>query len=119
MSAARYLKAKGWRIRHRNWRAQKDGRLELDLVCRDGPVTVFVEVRARQVTSRVTGFESITRKKRSHLKQAVLAYLAEAARAGRPVQSWRFDVLSVMVRADGSLQVHHLERCRLPGSRGR
>ena len=42
--AARWLEARGLRVVARNFRV-KGG--EIDLVCRDGATTVFVEVRAR------------------------------------------------------------------------
>jgi len=44
--AAQTLTARGWRVLARNWRNPADRREELDLVCADGEVLVFVEVKA-------------------------------------------------------------------------
>lgn len=43
--AARYLQARGLRLVERNFRCRGG---EIDLVCRDGTCTVFVEVRLRR-----------------------------------------------------------------------
>lgn len=47
-AAARHLLAHGLKLLERNFRV-KGG--EIDLVCRDGPATVFVEVRCRATPS--------------------------------------------------------------------
>jgi putative endonuclease len=47
-AAADFLKARqGYAILARNWRSPRDQRDEIDLICRDGDVLVFVEVKAR------------------------------------------------------------------------
>src|SRR5688572_28741505 len=38
-----------------NWRSPKDRREELDLICEDGDVLVFVEVKARAAGALVSG----------------------------------------------------------------
>ena len=50
--AERLLKAKGYRVVARNWRAGKD---EIDLVCFDGEALVFVETKTRAFGAIVGG----------------------------------------------------------------
>ena len=58
--AAQWLRLSGLRILDRNRRAA-DG--EIDLVAREGPTLVFVEVRARRTGSWVGGAGSIDARK--------------------------------------------------------
>ena len=48
----------GYREIARNWRYKRD---EIDLICQDGEVLVFVEVRARAESALVSGFYSVDR----------------------------------------------------------
>ena len=47
LAAAFLRRERGYRIVARNWRSPRDRRAEVDLVCRDGDVLVFVEVKTR------------------------------------------------------------------------
>jgi len=71
-SAARYLTARGLRVVDRHYR-QKWG--ELDLVCFDGKVCVFVEVKARTRQRQPSALDAITPRKRERLIRAALSYL--------------------------------------------
>jgi len=84
--AAELLERKGFRILWRNWR---HGHEEIDIVARDGELTVFVEVRVRRRGALVPGFESLTKKKRAALRRAALAFLAQYPE----VEHYRWDVL--------------------------
>ncbi|MGF1483431.1 MAG: YraN family protein [Opitutales bacterium] len=101
--AARFLRRKGMRIVTRNWRS---GRLELDLVCREDAVLVFVEVRTRSAAAKVPGFHSLTRAKKEALKRARLAYLQ--ALRNKPA-AYRFDLVEVTRASDGSHRLEHYE----------
>ncbi|MDR2377476.1 MAG: YraN family protein [Puniceicoccales bacterium] len=70
--AAQLLERKGLKILHRNWR---HGHGEIDLVAQDGELTVFVEVRVRRSRALVSGFQSLTKKKRETLGRTALAFL--------------------------------------------
>lgn len=72
-TAARYLLARGLQILVRNFRI-KGG--EIDLVCRDGGVTVFVEVRRRARTDYGGAAASITYRKQQRLILAARHWLA-------------------------------------------
>ncbi len=73
--AASYLQRQGLRIVERNWRCRFG---EIDLIARDGPSLVFVEVRARTSSQYGGAAESIDRRKRSRLIAAATQYLARA-----------------------------------------
>jgi len=74
-TAADYLVARGLRVLERNFRV-KGG--EIDLVCRDGAITVFVEVRRRSASSADFGGAgaSITARKQQRLILAARHWLA-------------------------------------------
>ncbi len=98
--AARHLERAGCRVLARNWRA---GRLEIDLVVRDGPVVAFVEVKTRRPGPQHPA-EAVDRRKRVRLRRAAAGWIAtHASGAGE----YRFDVVSVVVGADGRGTVRH------------
>ena len=70
---------------------------EIDLIARDGPTLVFVEVRLRSSTRFGGAVESITAAKRSRLIQAAREYVARTG--GEP--TCRFDAI-LMQRVDAS-----------------
>jgi putative endonuclease len=98
--ACRHLEAQGFRILARNWRCRAG---ELDIVARDGPVTVFVEVKDRGDASHGQGFEAVTVHKR---RRVVLAARLYAASQGLGEEPLRFDVVSID-RSTGSPRVRH------------
>ena len=76
----------------RNWRSPRDRRDEIDLVCREGDVLVFVEVKARAAGALVPGYHAIDERKRRVLRRAAESYLAGL----RPKPATiRFDVVEV------------------------
>ncbi|MBS1191466.1 MAG: hypothetical protein H6R10_3258 [Rhodocyclaceae bacterium] len=81
--AARYLEGRGLTVVRRNFRIRGG---EIDLVCRDGRVLVFVEVRLRSRRDFGGAGESITAAKRRRLILAARHYLA-----GKPDTACRFD----------------------------
>lgn len=66
---------------------------ELDLVCRDGPTLVIVEVRARSSTSVASAVETIDRRKRERIVKATRHLLMRHPHWGEA--PLRFDVFSV------------------------
>ncbi len=83
--AADYLVRHGLRVLARNWRVRGG---EIDLICRDGEMLVFVEVRLRGSQDFGGAAASITRAKQRRLSLAARHYLA-----GNPEQPCRFDVV--------------------------
>ncbi len=99
-AAAEFLqRQRGLAIVARNWRSPRDRRDELDLVCRDGEVLVFVEVKTRAAHALVQGYDAISARKKKVLRRACATYL-RALGAARP-QTFRFDVVEVSTHAAG------------------
>lgn len=71
--AAQFLAARGLAVVARNFRVRGG---EIDLVCRDGGATVFVEVRSRAGSGFGGAAASITAAKRSRLVIAARHWLA-------------------------------------------
>jgi putative endonuclease len=96
-AAAEHLRhEKGFAIVQRNWR---HGRDEIDLVCRDGEILVFVEVKTRAAHALVGGRAAVNRRKKRALARACRAYLAQLEVKPR---TFRFDIAEVEHR-DGSV----------------
>jgi putative endonuclease len=87
--AAWFLRFKGYWIEARNWRCPQG---ELDLVCRDGEVLVFVEVKTRTSGAAGDAEDAVDRKKQRRLVRLAYAYLARLA--GEPPPC-RFDVIAI------------------------
>ncbi len=81
--AARYLEGRGLKVIERNFRVRGG---EIDLVCRDGKVLVFVEVRLRSRGDFGGAAASIGHGKRQRLILAARHYLL-----GKPACDCRFD----------------------------
>jgi putative endonuclease len=96
-AAARWLeRERGFRVVVRNWRNPQDRREEIDLVCMDGAVLVFVEVKTRAADALVPGYHAIDARKKRVLRRAFEAYLAGLER--KPT-TFRFDVVEVTLAA--------------------
>ena len=106
-AAAKFLRAAGFRILARNVRVGRD---ELDLVAHDGAALVFVEVRARDEAALVSGYHSLTRRKRDAFRRAAFGYLRALE---RPPKTWRFDVVEVRLKAQGAPEIYHYANVRL------
>lgn len=78
----------------RNWRSPRDRRDELDLVCRDGAVLVFVEVKARSAGALVPGVYTVNARKKRVLRRTAEAYLAGLR---EPPRTFRLDVVEVIL----------------------
>ena len=72
-AAANYLIGRGLKLVERNFRCRGG---EIDLVMRDGPTLVFVEVRARTGSGYGGALESITALKQARIVLAARHYLA-------------------------------------------
>ena len=100
--AARYCrKTLGYRQIARNWRYKRD---EVDLICRDGEVLVFIEVRARSGSALVSGFDSVDAKKKQALLRVCKAYLKQLS---QPPKHLRFDVIGIVLRDNEPGEVRH------------
>ncbi len=106
--AAQYCrKTLGYRVIARNWRSGRD---EVDLICCDAEVLVFIEVRARSESALVSGFDSVDAKKKKILRRACKAYLKQLS---HPPKHLRFDVIGVVLRDNEPGEVRHYQNIAL------
>lgn len=104
-------KTRGFVLVARNWRDPRDRRREIDLVCRDGEVLVFVEVKARAAGALVPGYFAVDRRKKKIMRQAIDAYLSQLR---TPPRTFRFDVVEIAhTSADQPADVLHFENIPL------
>lgn len=99
--AARYLAEAGYVIVARNPRCRWG---ELDVVARQGPTWVFVEVKTRRSERYGAGAEAVTHAKQHKLIRMAEIYLSRAGVTDEPV---RFDVIEVLWRG-AAPRVRHL-----------
>ena len=81
-AAEQYLRRKGYRIVERNLRSSVG---ELDLVAEDGPVLVFVEVKARRSDAFGGAIHAVHQRKQEKLIQLAAQYLARTISRIGPV----------------------------------
>lgn len=94
--AEAWLAARGYRVLDRN-HATRAG--EVDLVCRDGDVLCFVEVRCRAGDAHGTPEESVDRRKALRVVAAATDW---ARRNGALDEEIRFDVVAVTGTGPGA-----------------
>lgn len=87
------LERRGYTILARRYRTRAG---EVDIVARDGPTIVFVEVKARRGSDFGEGAEAVTAFKRRRIVAVALDFLARERLVERPC---RFDVVSVRLDA--------------------
>ena len=102
--AGDFLADNGFKIIARNWRSPLDRRDEIDLVCRDGEVLVFVEVKARSANALVPGYYTVDARKKKVLRRAAAAYLRQLH---PPPDTFRLDVVEVTTRGDAKAEIRH------------
>ncbi len=94
--AAQFLQSEGYRVLQRNVRLPGG---EIDLVCRDGDVVVFVEVKLRNTVGYGRALSAVDARKRSRLRRLAADYVQIVA----PNAGVRFDVVAV----DGERMILH------------
>jgi putative endonuclease len=101
-AAGRFLERAGLRVVERNVRFAHG---EIDLVCRDSGVWVFVEVKCRHARWGDAPAEAVSWHKQRRLTRLAQHYLKW--RRLHDVRC-RFDVVAVTIADDGSHSVRHL-----------
>jgi putative endonuclease len=87
--ACRELQRRGYAILARRYRRRRG---ELDIVARDGPTVVFIEVKAREGRKFGDAVDGVTGLKRRRMTRVALEYLVRHRLTDCPC---RFDVVSV------------------------
>jgi len=99
--AAKFLKKKGYRILHRNYKTNLG---ELDIIAADHQDTlVFIEVKSRTSTDFGLPSEAVTHHKRTKINQVAAQFLSRHMLYGAPV---RFDVIEVYLDEN---RINHIE----------
>jgi putative endonuclease len=112
-AAARYLRAKGYRILQTQMRNRFG---EIDLIALDGETIVFVEVKTRAGDDHGEPFEAVNAEKQRRLTNAALAYLKRRRLLERRA---RFDVVSVVWPAGFQKpEIRHFENAFEPSGFG-
>ncbi len=86
--AEQFLRSKGLRLLHRNYRTKAG---EIDLIMADDQEWVFVEVRYKHSDDWADPAESITQQKQRKIIKAAQQYLLQYDKAGN--KACRFDVI--------------------------
>jgi len=98
--AERWLRRRGWRIVQRRFRS---GHRDIDLVVeRDGTVA-FVEVKARKGAGFGGPVQAVNYRKRKQLERSAMVWID---RHGREAESYRFDVVGVLLNGAEVLVCH-------------
>ena len=91
--ACRELERRGYAIIERRYRRRRG---ELDIVARDGPTLVFVEVKARESRDFGDGAESVNWFKRRTMVHLAIEYVTRHRLIDEPC---RFDVVAIHLEA--------------------
>jgi len=90
--AANHLKLSGYRILERNYRNQIG---EIDIIAKEGPVLVFVEVKARHTRRYGSPKQAVTPAKQAKISRTAMFYLKAT---GQLQAKARFDVVAIDAR---------------------
>jgi len=89
--AVLHIRRKGWKILRRNFRAPGGG--EVDLVCRDQEMLVFVEVKTRRSEELGRPLDAVDAKKQQLIRRGAMHWLRLL---DMPDVNFRFDVIEVV-----------------------
>lgn len=104
--AEKYLLKKDYKIHFKNKRV---GRYEVDLVCQDKDVIVFVEVKSLASNRIKNPYDAVTQSKQMRIIKVADTILKEQF----PVNEARFDIISIIIR-NGKPQFEHLKNAFTP-----
>jgi putative endonuclease len=87
--ALEFLITQGYQFVTANYRCYYG---EIDLICKDGPVWCFIEVKTRKNLSYGEGYYGVTPAKLKHLMKTAIMYLSQHHLGDVPA---RFDIVSI------------------------
>jgi len=99
--AERWLRRQGWRVVQRRFRS---GHRDIDLVVEREGTIAFVEVKARRGSEFGDPIEAVNWRKQKELSRSAFVWID---RHGRPRESYRFDVVGVLVEGE-RVRVRHV-----------
>jgi len=100
--ASQFLKNAGYKILRRNFRGPHGG--EVDIVCRDQEILVFVEVKTRTDEQFGSPSKAVNRKKQRLIVKAAMVWLRML---DMPDIAFRFDIIEVL--DEKPTQIYHIE----------
>ena len=100
--AERWLRRTGWRVLQRRFRS---GHRDIDLVVEREGTIVFVEVKSRKGDRFGHPVEAVNWRKQKELTKSAQVWID---RHGRAHESYRFDVVGVLMTGD-RVRVRHVE----------
>ena len=99
--AERWLRRQGWRVVQRRFRS---GHRDIDLVMEREGTVAFVEVKARTGVAFGDPTEAVNWSKQKELARSASVWIE---RHGRPSESYRFDVVGVLVEGE-RVRIRHV-----------
>jgi putative endonuclease len=99
--AERWLRRNGWRVVQRRFRS---GHRDIDLIVERNDTVAFVEVKARRGAAFGDPVEAVNWSKQKELARSASVWID---RHGRPSDSYRFDVVGVLVEGE-RVRVRHV-----------
>ena len=99
--AERWLRRNGWRVVQRRFRS---GHRDIDLIVERNDTVAFVEVKARRCAAFGDPVEAVNWSKQKELARSASVWID---RHGRPSDSYRFDVVGVLVEGE-RVRVRHV-----------
>jgi putative endonuclease len=100
--AAAYLQQQGYRIQHQNYRCRYG---EIDIIAWDKETLVFVEVKTKGHLRFGAPQSMVDWRKQQKLTRVAMAYVQQQALDHTML---RFDVVAIVLAADGRPEVTHL-----------
>ncbi len=99
--ACQYLIEQGYTLIEKNWTA---GHKEIDIICKEDELYVFVEVKTRKVLKQGLPEESISEQKIKSVTDAALVYLEN-----KKYKDIRFDVISIILKNENQFELLHIK----------
>ena len=100
-TVAAYLTERGYPILTRNARTPYG---EIDIVTKEGDITIFVEVKTLSSSSNFFPEQNVTARKRGHMLACAEHYAAENA-----IDHWQIDVIAVEGNVGGQPKITRFE----------
>jgi putative endonuclease len=101
--AGNFLREKGYKILHNNWRF---GRKEIDIIAQKNDLLVFIEVKTRNRIDFGFPEEAVKTRKQGFMKIAAEAFMD----SNKEYQKIQFDIISVLMDNEGIVkEVLHIE----------
>ena len=96
-----YLAGRGYEVIARNTRTPYG---EIDIVTRQGDITIFIEVKTLRSSRSFFPEQNVTARKQAHMLACAAHYAAEHA-----IDHWQIDVIAVEGKVGMEPQITHFE----------